>query len=77
MWAVIAELLLKLQIIIEDKYIVLFSPPLTEASLPCLASPFKRRSPLVKNWKFPPSDSLKDEECAVHSAYVPLVCKDY
>ena len=76
MWAVIAELLLKLQIIIEDKYIVSF-PPLTEVSLPCLASPFKRRSSLVKNWKFPPSDSLKDEECAVHSAYVLLVCKDY
>lgn len=36
MWAVIAELLLKLQITIEDKYIVLFPP--FNRSLPSLFS---------------------------------------
>lgn len=34
MWAVIAELLLNLQIIIEDKYIVLFSPLLQKPPFP-------------------------------------------
>lgn len=32
---------------------------------------------LLRTGNFPSSDSYKNEECAVHLADLPLVCKDY